>query len=335
MPWAPDAGMIYEHLHRYLFAAGLVAGRRVLDLASGEGYGADILAASAREVVGLEIDPDAVAHARRAYDRPNLRFETGSMLDLTSFTDDSFDAVTCFEALEHITEHDDLIDGIDRVLGDDGLVIMSTPDRHVHTDAMHQDNPFHLRELDADELATLLGSRFAHVSLWGQRFMTGSLMLPMDGTGGNVRGIAVRYQNGRWAHSDPIASTYVIGVGSRLPLHDKSFTSWLNDEDHRVAGRRPEPGEGTPADRSGGGDRLDALQLALERFAQDASLAVAARDRALDERDGLRREIEALEGHCARLESDLAAITESKGWRTVLGVRSVAQRVRQLARGRD
>jgi len=43
VPWAPDVQVVYEHMHRYLWAAGLVAGRRVLDVGSGEGFGAAIL----------------------------------------------------------------------------------------------------------------------------------------------------------------------------------------------------------------------------------------------------------------------------------------------------
>ena len=56
VPWAPDVQVVYEHLHRYLWARRLVGGRRVLDLASGEGFGSAILSEEAEEVVGFEID---------------------------------------------------------------------------------------------------------------------------------------------------------------------------------------------------------------------------------------------------------------------------------------
>ena len=32
VPWAPDVQVVYEHMHRYLWAAQLVGGKRVLDL---------------------------------------------------------------------------------------------------------------------------------------------------------------------------------------------------------------------------------------------------------------------------------------------------------------
>ena len=50
-----------EHYHRYFFASGFVAGKRVLDIASGEGYGTHILAQSAAHVTGVDISPEAVA----------------------------------------------------------------------------------------------------------------------------------------------------------------------------------------------------------------------------------------------------------------------------------
>src|SRR5512137_2082064 len=74
--FAPEvAGSIWhEHWHRYCVVRPLVQGLRVLDAACGEGYGSYLLAATAREVVGVDIAAEAIAHARRRYDAPNLRY---------------------------------------------------------------------------------------------------------------------------------------------------------------------------------------------------------------------------------------------------------------------
>ena len=53
----------YEHWHRYCVALSAVAGKRVLDAACGEGYGSWLLAGAAAEVVGVDIDHSAIAHA--------------------------------------------------------------------------------------------------------------------------------------------------------------------------------------------------------------------------------------------------------------------------------
>src|SRR5271168_673674 len=66
-----------EHLHRYLLAREWCRGKDVLDVASGEGYGTALLAQVARSAVGVEIAPDAVAHATSSYTRENLNYVQG------------------------------------------------------------------------------------------------------------------------------------------------------------------------------------------------------------------------------------------------------------------
>src|SRR3990167_4175716 len=69
----------YEHMHRYLLAAALAPGKRVLDLASGEGYGCAILGAQARSVTGVEIDKAALTRAKQRYGNQRVHFIQGSM----------------------------------------------------------------------------------------------------------------------------------------------------------------------------------------------------------------------------------------------------------------
>src|SRR6185295_410464 len=79
VPWAKEAAVAYEHLHRYIWASSLVKGKRVLDLASGEGYGANMLARQASFVIGVDIDEEAIRHATDKYPGPNLQFIKGSV----------------------------------------------------------------------------------------------------------------------------------------------------------------------------------------------------------------------------------------------------------------
>ena len=65
--WYQRHLVVYQHIQRQ------VAGQKVIDMASGEGYGANVLAETAREVVGVEANPDAFAHAVARY--PRVRFE--------------------------------------------------------------------------------------------------------------------------------------------------------------------------------------------------------------------------------------------------------------------
>src|SRR5438046_2018790 len=68
----------YEHWHRYCVARPLAKGLRVLDAACGEGYGSFLLAQTAKEVVGIDIAPEAIAHAKSRYVSSNLRYVEGS-----------------------------------------------------------------------------------------------------------------------------------------------------------------------------------------------------------------------------------------------------------------
>src|SRR4029450_12344424 len=64
VPGLGGTRLAYEHLHRYAFARQFVSGRRVLDLGCGLGYGAELLAPSAHEVVSLDRDHETIRQAR-------------------------------------------------------------------------------------------------------------------------------------------------------------------------------------------------------------------------------------------------------------------------------
>lgn len=173
----------YEHYHRYAFAQQLVAGRVVLDAACGEGYGSALLAATAARVTGVDLSADSVAHARRRYAAPNLTFEAADCLHLP-FEDASFDCLVSFETLEHLEDHEGLLREFRRVLRPEGFLLISSPDKAVYTDEMHNDNPWHLRELYRGELEDLLATQFPVVHLWGQRLLFQSAIWRLQpGTG--------------------------------------------------------------------------------------------------------------------------------------------------------
>ena len=67
-----------EHLHRYAVAAELVRGKTVLDVACGEGYGTFLISRVAGRVVGVDVSPEAVAHAAARYRADHLNYLVGS-----------------------------------------------------------------------------------------------------------------------------------------------------------------------------------------------------------------------------------------------------------------
>lgn len=232
VPWADEPGVIHEHLHRYLFTEQLVAGKKVLDLGSGEGYGCNLLAKRAATVLGIELDPLAVAHSRNQYDRPNLEFVEGSILRLDAVADTSMDVVVCFEVIEHISDQDRLLGEVARVLRPDGIFVVSTPDREVYNQSLGFANPYHLKELDRPEFSALLATHFDHVRMYGQRAVVGSLLVPLDGGAGPLAEayrLPVSQDAGRWNVVPAPPPKYLVAIASRVPVPATPADSLLFD----------------------------------------------------------------------------------------------------------
>lgn len=175
VPWMSGAEIHYEHLHRYAFVKQFVAGKNVVDLACGEGYGSSMLAEQAAQVIGVDIDEKTVLHATNKYVRDNLKYIRGSITGVP-LTDGIFDLAVCFEAIEHISEHDKLLSEVKRLLKKDGIFIVSTPNKSIYTDRPDYHNPYHVKELYYNEFVVLLKKHFNNVKIYGQRVFTGSNM---------------------------------------------------------------------------------------------------------------------------------------------------------------
>ncbi len=165
----------YEHWHRYAFADRLVKGKRVLDAACGEGYGSALLARSAASVVGVDIDAATIAHARAQYRDARLRFVEGSCTSLP-LPDGAVDVVVSFETIEHLPEADQpaMLAEFARVLAPGGVLVISSPNRALYSDARDYVNEFHVHELYRDGLEKLLKGRFGAQRWFHQRVATWS-----------------------------------------------------------------------------------------------------------------------------------------------------------------
>jgi 2-polyprenyl-3-methyl-5-hydroxy-6-metoxy-1,4-benzoquinol methylase len=159
--------MIARHFCAYKLARSFVKGKRVLDIGCGEGYGADFLAESAQDVLGIDYDKDVIDYAREKYHRQNLRFSVLDIKDLPGLAG-KFDIICSFQNIEHIKDTGKLLNDITNLLSPKGIFICSTcnmkdasPNRNIPF------NKFHVREYLAQEFKGLLEAHFARVEILG------------------------------------------------------------------------------------------------------------------------------------------------------------------------
>jgi SAM-dependent methyltransferase len=146
--WFRRHEVVYERL------APRCTGLDVLEAGCGEGYGADLIAEVARGVIALDYDDAAVAHVRAHY--PRVTAMQGNLVELP-LPDGSVDVVVNFQVIEHLWDQARFIAECARVLRPSGLLMVSTPNRITFSPGRDTPvNPFHTRELNADELTALL-----------------------------------------------------------------------------------------------------------------------------------------------------------------------------------
>ena len=162
-----------SHLHRYELAGTLCEGRRVLDLACGIGYGADVIARrGAASVVGVDVDEGAIEEAARTFAREGVRFETGDAIDaLRRLDPEEVDVVVAFEALEHLERLDEALIVLRDHAAAGVKLVLSVPNSR----AFREENEFHLTEFGYDEMRDTFGS-FDGAEVLCQYLAEGSLL---------------------------------------------------------------------------------------------------------------------------------------------------------------
>ena len=154
-----------RHLVVYEWIAARASGRRVVDMACGEGYGSDVLARAAASVVGVDANPEAHEHARLRYVRPNLRFER----ELVETFAEPCDAVVFLQTIEHVEDPGAILEHFKSLLAPGGVAYVSTPNllTLAPPGAEKSENPWHLKEYRAAEFGELCRAHFGQVELLG------------------------------------------------------------------------------------------------------------------------------------------------------------------------
>lgn len=229
VPTTPEhRGYFQEHMTRYMFAAQFVRGRVVLDAGCGTGYGAAYLASrGAARVYGIDMAADAIEYSRVHYQRDNVIF---SVMDCTTldFPDETFDVVVSLEVIEHLGDAERYLSEMRRVLKADGVFILSTPNKAVHSPNTNKPlNPFHFKEYTIAELEETLLAYFAVVVLFGQRNV-GAINIWHLPSEALIRGEAVQGAAYEAIRGIPCGSSTWTHIKDWKPIDDTIATSQIH-----------------------------------------------------------------------------------------------------------
>lgn len=164
LPDVPEENYWFRrHLVVYEWIAEHVSGRKVVDLASGEGYGADVLARTAASVIGVDANPEAFEHSRAKY--PNVTFER-TMVEIWQ---GDVDCVVFLQTIEHIQDPDAMLAHVRSLIEPGGVAYVSTPNvlTLAPKGAERSGNPWHVREYKPDEYRELCERHFGQVEILG------------------------------------------------------------------------------------------------------------------------------------------------------------------------
>lgn len=129
--YAASLGELTSSVADTLLDATLVTrGTRLLDVASGPGYGAARATMRGAKAIGVDFAPAMLEHARRQ--SPDTEYREGDAENLP-FSNGTFDAVICAFGLLHMADPDRAIAEAFRVLtagGRHAFTVWATPDRH-------------------------------------------------------------------------------------------------------------------------------------------------------------------------------------------------------------
>jgi SAM-dependent methyltransferase len=194
--WVPP-WLRYQHLARYEWAVSFCSGKRVLDAACGNGYGAELLRHAGAAVVGLDVAAEGIEEGQHL-GRRNLLLGDATILP---FRSGAFDIFVSFETVEHVKAHASYVAEAHRVLKRGGTFICSTPNRALVNPGNTIDdrpfNPFHIREYTQRELAAVLQSKFSSIEWFGQTPFPGWYAAALGSVGRRSKSAGVRLHQAR------------------------------------------------------------------------------------------------------------------------------------------
>ena len=148
--------------NRYQWASKYIRNKDVLELACGGGQGLGLLSEVARSVTAGDIDESIVK---------NAIMNNSSEISITNFAADkipydnnSFDVVIIFEAIYYFEELNLVLEEVNRVLRNDGILLIATANPELYD---FTESPNSVRYYSALELEKLMSNWFVSTQFFG------------------------------------------------------------------------------------------------------------------------------------------------------------------------
>ena len=226
---AQERGLDYYRLNFFgpamVDACGNVNALEVLDLGCGTGYFSRQMAQNgASKVVGVDISPNQLAHARRLEEKERLGIEyiqgdAAAVVD--NLPETSFDLVTACVSLVDMPDPRRVINGAHRILRDRGRLVFTNT--HPITDTMYRE---WVRDHDGNKIGLEIGDYFNETP-FTLTWMSDRYKYPFQTTGNSY----TLQTWMRWV----IQSGFIIEDFIEPYATDEAITQWPGLDDTRIA----------------------------------------------------------------------------------------------------
>ncbi|HWM89938.1 MAG TPA: class I SAM-dependent methyltransferase [Thermoanaerobaculia bacterium] len=196
----------------YVFGSRFAAGKRVLDLGCGTGYGSARLASAGVEVVGLDADEGKLSYARKKF--PNVRFVQGSAENPPADLG-TFGLILAVDLLPHLQSPNLVVEWAVRHLEPEGTFVASVPPIvDERTMEQHKGSGLHRMSLYLWNWESLFRRRFKEVKLFGAFPPDGARLDLSDPSPSRVRAEDFRFDEVSPANPATAGSLSAVLVGS-------------------------------------------------------------------------------------------------------------------------
>lgn len=158
---------IQSAIYKYDFASQYLKNKVALDVASGIGYGSNLILNKEKSCKLIAVDNYLIGlqYGQKTYSK-EINFCNADAHYLP-FKNSSYDVVISFETIEHLSDLEKFFKEIHRVLKDKGILICSSPNR-LWSERIGINNEFHLKEYSHSELHSIISQYFCNITSYGQ-----------------------------------------------------------------------------------------------------------------------------------------------------------------------